>query len=187
MKKVFLLALTLLASVIPVHAQDTKSQYFRRFEIGWNVLSYMHQGGDDFIGTNLSFAVHKSDRLGFVAEYAIHEEAILFSSSEIRTYRFGPRFYMKPKSRLKPFAEILVGGSHAQKSTTSGFFGFGTTTVATPAENGFALLAGGGLDMRIKPWIAWRVVEADYSFLRLAGNSSNGIRVDTGILFRFGH
>jgi len=186
MRSLFVLVVISLASVVPVHAQGARSENFRRFDIGWNVLSYARQSGEDLFGGNFSFVVRKSERLGFVADLAVHE-TIPFDTFTITTYRFGPRFYAPEKARMTAFGEILAGGTHARSSSTIFFFGGGSTTTTSPASNGFALAAGGGLDLRIKPWFAWRIVEADYSMLRLAGDTSNGVRVDTGIVFRFGH
>ena len=72
MIKRYLLVCLLLVSVVPVHAQDLKSPYYRRFEIGWDVFSYLHQVDENLFGANLSFAVRKSDRLAFVAEGSYH-------------------------------------------------------------------------------------------------------------------
>jgi hypothetical protein len=131
------------------------------------------------VGANFSFAVRKSDRLAFVAEYAAHSG--VFAEDIISSYHFGPRYYAKPRGRLQPFIEILAGGTHLNQSPS------GSSPQDSTDRNGFSLLAGGGLDLRIKPWFAWRIVQTDYSFFHIAGDSSNGLRVDTGILFRFAH
>ena len=183
MKIRFPLTLLLFLVSLPGYAQQ--SENFRRFDIGWNVLSYARQFGDDWAGGNLSFAVRKSERLGFVADVAVHTTGF-FSSTDTVTYRFGPRVYARERARLTPFAEVLAGGTHATTSRTSLFPGGGGVTVTSPSANGFAMAAGGGVDMRIKPWFAWRMIEADYTLLRLAGRTSNGVRLDTGIVFRFG-
>src|SRR4030095_1642921 len=104
----------LMDSVTPANAQDGKSPYFRRFEIGWDVLSYWREGNNDLVGANFSFAVRKSDRLAFVAEYAAHSR--VFAEDIISSYHFGPRYYAKPRGRLQPFIEILAGGTHLNQS-----------------------------------------------------------------------
>ena len=186
MKNLFLLGLISLVCVLPIHAQSTNSEHFRRFDIGWNLISYARQSDADLFGGNLSFVVRKSERLGFVADLALHQTIPLLFT-RITTYRFGPRFYAPEKGRMTAFGEILAGGARASTSSTISFLGGGTSTTTSPANNGFALAAGGGLDLRIKPWFAWRIIQADYSLLRIAGDTSNGVRVDTGIVFRFGH
>jgi hypothetical protein len=41
MRRRYLLVSLLLVSVVPVYAQDLKSPYYRRFEIGWDVFTYL--------------------------------------------------------------------------------------------------------------------------------------------------
>jgi hypothetical protein len=194
MKRVSQWLLLLLASVPPLQAQVPGSDAFRRFEIGWNVISYSRQGSTNLYGGDLSFAVHLSERVGIAADLAVHVTPDNPQFSTVN-YRFGPRFYARPIGRFTPFGEILAGGSHGSVSvtTTTSFTGVvlclgcgPITTSATLYANGFALAAGGGLDMRIKPWFAWRAVQSDYSLVRALGETSHGIRMGTGIVFRFG-
>src|SRR6266516_2404264 len=132
---------------------------------------------------SLSFAVHASMRFGFVSEVDVHD-TIGSPKVEIVTYRFGPRLYVSTKGRMTPFAEILAGGTRVTTSFTETFSGGRTTT--SFSSNGFAFAAGGGLDVGIKPWFAWRAIQSDYSLLRIDGATSNGVRLATGIVFRFG-
>jgi hypothetical protein len=171
------------AVIMPAHAQAPGPDAFRRFEIGWNVVSYSRQESSNLYGGNLSFAVRASTRFGVVSEVGVHD-TISSSKVEIVTYRFGPRLYGPTKGRMTPFAEILAGGSRATTSFTAIFSGGQTTT--SFSSNGFAFAAGGGLDVRIKPWFAWRAIQSDYSLLRIEGETSNGVLLATGIVFRFG-
>jgi hypothetical protein len=41
------------------------------------------------------------------------------------------------------------------------------------------------MDVRIKPWLNWRT-QVDYNYLRFVGVDFNGVRVGTGLAFRFG-
>jgi hypothetical protein len=180
-KRCFLLMPILLASVLPVHAQDSNSPYFRRFEIGWDVFSYLHQGDLNLFGGNYSFALRTSERLAFVGEGSFHANDT-YSTHELYSYHFGPRFFAKPRGRVQPFIEVLAGGGHMYRSGSTSSSG-----PPLPDGKGFTLLAGGGFDMRVKPWFAWRTVQADYSFFHVGDDSSSGVRINTGILFRFGH
>ena len=183
MKRIVLLILFSSAVVMPAHAQAPRPNAFRRFEIGWNVVSYSRQESSNLYGGNLSFAVHASMRFGFVSEVDVHD-TIGSPKVEIVTYRFGPRLYVSTKGRMTPFAEILAGGTRVTTSFTEIFSGGRTTT--SFSSNGFAFAAGGGLDVGIKPWFAWRAIQSDYSLLRIEGATSNGVRLATGIVFRFG-
>ena len=43
---------------------------------------------------------------------------------------------------------------------------------------------GAGVDVRVKPRIAVRVIQTDYLLSRLAGNTQNNLRLSTGLVFR---
>ena len=97
------------------------------------------------------------------------------------TYTFGTRF--SPRSGhgpLHPFGQFLLGGATLSASLSGQHAG----------ENGFAILAGGGLDARVQTHIAIRCVEVDYlmtRFDRTVGTPGfqNDVRVSTGLVFRF--
>jgi hypothetical protein len=156
---------------------------YRRFDISWLTLSYNRQGSENLYGGGLSFATRVNERIGVVADLAVHETAG-DPTLTITAYRFGPRFYGPKSGRLSTFGEVLAGGAHLRNESTlmigdlSGTFGL--------SANGFALAAGGGVDMDLKDWLAWRVVQVDYSMMRVEGNTSNGVRIGTGLVFRFG-
>jgi len=52
--------------------------------------------------------------------------------------------------------------------------------------NGFALLAGGGVDFNISPRLAFRAAQADWMLVHgSGGTSSKNVRISTGIVFKF--
>ena len=82
------------------------------------------------------------------------------------------------------FAQVLVGGVHETDTISFGLFG--TTVTSSTTLNGFSIAGGGGLDVGIWPWFAIRAVEVEYSFNHVATEKLNGVRVGTGVVFRFG-
>jgi hypothetical protein len=71
----------------------------------------------------------------------------------------------------------LLGGDHA----SVGASGFGSAT-----GNGFALLAGGGVDFNFSEHLAFRAAQADWMLLHSSGStSSKNARISTGIVFKF--
>lgn len=183
MKKVFLTALIALASVIPAHAQTADPETPYRFELGFNPISYLHQGDKDLWGGGLSITMRRSDRVSYLADISIHQTRGLnpFTTS---TYRFGLRYYAPARGKLTPFAEILAGGANLSAVTQA--VG-NTTTTLTPSHNGISFAGGGGVDYFIKPWLSLRVAQVDYSLIRAGGDTSNGVRIHTGAAFHFGH
>jgi hypothetical protein len=120
-----------------------------------------------------------------VAEVGVHERINFFGPSyELTTYRFGPRFTRRSGKRLMMFAEALAGGARTSAKQTLFFVAPSTTTTTTTTSNGFAFGTGGGLDIGIRNWIAFRAVQAEYSFVHVNGGSDNGLRVGIGFTFR---
>jgi hypothetical protein len=119
----------------------------------------------------------------------------------------GPRFKYHAGSRFQPFVQMLFGGANASASTqavlpagAANFFPAASSTSLNPpvslrlttSRTGFAMMAGGGLDIRISRSIDFRPIEADYFLVRFPGsltlnpqNVSN-FRYSAGLNFTFG-
>jgi len=100
------------------------------------------------------------------------------------TYTVGVR-YTPPihKTSLRPFADMLVGLSHATGSLVQG-----TNTAVTNAGASFAFTAGGGLDLRLSRHLSLRLAQIDYlrtSFNNGASNRQNILRMSAGGVFHF--
>jgi len=97
------------------------------------------------------------------------------------TYMAGPRYSIRMKYGLKPFAQFLAGGVHGFDST------FPHPTGASSSANSFAFTTGGGLDYALSRHILVRVVQVDYLKTYLPNNANgeqNSLRVGAGIVFR---
>ncbi|MGC9293245.1 MAG: OmpA family protein, partial [Acidobacteriaceae bacterium] len=93
----------------------------------------------------------------------------------------GPRFTYPVHRRYAPFVQALVGAAHGFDSY------FPVSSGATGAANGFAMLAGGGLDIRTKSWLAIRPIQADYFLTQLPNGSNdrqNNLRISAGLVLR---
>ena len=105
------------------------------------------------------------------------------------SYLFGPRLSFRNHRRITPFAQALFGGAHAGEVKLSNC---ASNCTLLPAENTFALTAGGGLDIRIHRHFAIRLIQAEYLMTRFKDystgdtSSQNDMRLSSGILFRFG-
>jgi outer membrane protein OmpA-like peptidoglycan-associated protein len=141
-------------------------------------------------GGGASFTYNASRWLGLTAELAGYDfNRNLFpltgSNSSVNgtmvSYLFGPRLNWRKFDYFVPFAHFLVGGSHG---------GFEMT--GTGNQNSFALAAGGGVDMVLTKYLAWRVAQLDYLMTNFSGPAVGGnarqddFRAGTGVVFRFG-
>lgn len=92
----------------------------------------------------------------------------------------GPRLNLR-RDYFVPFAEFLLGASHV-----------GVPFTGTESQTSFSLLAGGGVDIVLNRYVAWRFAEIDYFQTNFSGSSVGGnarqdnFRIGTGIVLRFG-
>jgi hypothetical protein len=99
------------------------------------------------------------------------------------SFTVGPRFsHGFSGGKFTPFVQGLVGAAH-------GFDGLfpSANGSASGAASSLAVLAGGGLDLKMNRHIAIRAVQADYLRTQLpnaAGNQQNLLRLSAGIVLR---
>jgi opacity protein-like surface antigen len=154
-------------------------------------------------GGSTSIAFNFNRYLGLVGDFAGFADSqlrvngaaspgkVVDSSGSAYTYLFGPRLSFRKHGRFTPFAQVLFGGVHASPVTiSSDCSGAGCTPL--PAENKFAMTAGGGLDIRVHRHIAIRVIQAEYLMTNFDDPSTgqnatqNDVRLSAGIVFRLG-
>jgi len=94
-----------------------------------------------------------------------------FRGNSVRryTYLFGPRLSISV-GRLTPFAHFLIGAGHLNARGVS--------------DTTFATAAGGGLDYRLIPGLAWRL-QLDDVHTNFFSTGENRIRFSTGLTLRF--
>ena len=85
-------------------------------------------------------------------------------------YLFGPRVSVSV-GKFRPFAELLIGASHADAHLIG-------------SDTSFATAVGGGVDYKLIKLLAWRF-QADYIHSDLFDNPQNNVRLSTGIALHF--
>jgi len=151
-------------------------------------------------------AVHASSVFGILNSVTPNRPGI---DHTLVDFMLGPRVTFRRHSRWMPFAQALFGGARGTSSTSITLLQGGIIwpppgVILPPgtlqpvgatlqAERiGFAMLAGGGLDIRVNKHIALRPIGADYYLTRLpdfvSGNDTNKnhFRYSAGINFLFG-
>ncbi len=135
-----------------------------------------------------SIAFNASSWFGVVAEVGgYHSGNVKGTGADLTviTYLFGPQFSYRKSERFTPFAHALVGGGHAGGTLYTGTGG----APGLGPNSAFAMVSGGGLDVKVSPHVAVRLIEADYMythFLNSINDHQNHLRVSAGIVFRFG-
>jgi hypothetical protein len=116
----------------------------------------------------------------------------------------GPRYKFHQHSRYQPFVEALFGGAYATASTQIfsvptvsplglvDLSGAAISTRLVASRSSFALMSGGGLDIKVSKHMQVRPVAFDYYLTRpaslITGDNSNrnNWRYSAGVLFTFG-
>jgi len=138
-------------------------------------------------GATGSFAYNATRWLGLTAELGGYNFSRSVSPSSVNgswlTYLFGPRLNLRRFDHFVPFAEFLVGASHAGVEVTGDAGGDKST---------FALAAGGGVDVVLFKNLAWRFAQIDYLMTNFSGaflganSRQNNLRLGTGLVYRWG-
>ena len=109
------------------------------------------------------------------------------STGDMFTYMFGPVVYFS-HSKVRPFGEILFGGSntniYTKLSTSIGTIG------AIPTQHPYTMAVGGGLTFRLSHHFSIMPVEVDYVLTRYSNpltnvNNQNNFRYAGGLIFGF--
>lgn len=97
------------------------------------------------------------------------------------TYLAGPRLTFR-RSRIAPYIQVLFGGASV----------LGSSLINNRAPAGFAMTAGGGLDVKVNRHVSLKAFEVDYfstilDQFRLEGDRWQlAVRASAGIIFTFG-
>jgi hypothetical protein len=141
-----------------------------------------------FNGWNAAAAANLSKYFGVEGDFggAYNYLTISRVSLKIYTYSGGPVVYMN-KGRIKPFVHALVGGIHLTTSQSG---------APSLSQNGYTVMAGGGVDAKVNRVIAIRLAQADWLYYNFSNTTlqgaeilgfshSNNVRISTGVVLRF--
>ena len=183
-QSVLSLTLIMLASVLPVKAQDEVAKLeeyggysYIRFNINQKVNGVTSHDCYNASGGGGQLEYNPKPWLGIVGDlsgYVVTEGSAVAGTF---SYLFGPRFNFRHR-RLTPYAQTLFGGIAA----TSDILGPGPV-------NHFAMTVGGGVDYTVSKGVAIRLLQAEYYMTRFPDGLSNrqdNLRLAIGIVFRFG-
>jgi hypothetical protein len=112
---------------------------------------------------------------GFTADFSGAYKRVGVVGINAHTFTFGPVVSARGE-RVTPFAHALFGGFRA--STSAAGFSAGL--------NGFAMMIGGGVDVRATRRLAVRVAQLDWILWNSAEfTERKNARVSVGLVFRF--
>jgi hypothetical protein len=116
--------------------------------------------------------------IGAVADFGGNYGKLDGANFNVNTYLFGPEFALPGK--ISPFAHVLIGAAHErQNPITSGpFFSLGSDT-------SFATAFGGGIDVKLVPFVAVRLIQVDYLRTQWHGATQGEPRISAGLVLHF--
>ncbi len=175
MSKIVLVVVVLGLLLLPAAAQEyPKAEVFG----GYQFTRISVEGASaNFNGWNASVTGNVNKWLGLTGDFSGSYKSVTGASGHIYSYAFGPTISLSHEGTVNPFVHALFGGVTAG-GTVEGF-GSGNS-------NGLTIMAGGGVDAKLSPRLAFRVAQFDWVYYRIEGTSeSKNIRLSTGIVLRF--
>jgi outer membrane protein with beta-barrel domain len=175
MRKFIVLALLLGMSSLATFAQEMQTEA-PKAEIFGGYQYTRFDGGLNANGWNSSVTGNLNRWFGVAADFSGAYKSQSGVSFHNYTYTFGPVVSYRHNESFTPFAHFLAGGFHASASS-SGVSG---------SDGGFAMMFGGGVDVKVSQRIALRAIQFDWLSLHSNGVSdNNNMRISTGILLRY--
>lgn len=173
-KYVFLVALCSSVLIVPTLAQEHAYPKVDVFG-GYQFTRIGGSGGVNADGWNTSVTGNVSRWFGMTADFSGAYKSFGGANAKTYTYTFGPTVSARG-ARVTPFAHLLIGGFHA----SAGFEGL------SGSINGFAMLVGGGVDVKVTPHVAVRVIQPDWILWQSHGiTEKQNARISSGVVFRF--
>lgn len=184
--------LTILLLAAPSFAQQTPNwEFFAGYTLQrTNVRDYykstptiysVRNRYENLDGWQFSITENMNGRFGGTLELAGHYKTVPLlgtnSTQHMHSILYGPRVSF-PKSIFIPYAQTLFGVARADVRVKP----VGPHLFATS----FAVAAGGGLDIRLTPQAAVRVLQAEYLHANALGRNQNHYRASAGIVFHVG-
>ena len=143
--------------------------------------------GVNLNGGSASVAYNLNSYLGVVGDFGGYHGGADFGNGDLYTYLFGPKVSMHT-GKFTPYAQALFGGAHVtgqQEEECTGVVRNVTGCGGNLSENSFSMAIGGGADYNLTPHLGVRLVQAEYFMTDFYSRRENGVRISTGITFRF--
>jgi hypothetical protein len=99
------------------------------------------------------------------------------ANTHLQTYLVGPQ--LRLPGLISPFVHAMIGVAHESIGTAANSLTFG------PTQNALATALGGGLDLKILPFVSVRPLQIDYLLTHFNSATQNQFRVSAGIVVHF--
>ena len=177
--------LLIICGLMLLASSAAKAQENRGFEVSGNYqyVRFSPGGGSDSLnchGGSGSAGAYLTPLIGVVGEFGACKITGLPSGTSAHgmNYLVGPRLFLPTsRGRVFPFVQALFGGERF----SAGVSGFGSSSDST-----FAWTAGGGADVTLTRHLSLRAIQVEYFYTHVGGESQNSVRLQSGLVYRFG-
>jgi hypothetical protein len=116
--------------------------------------------------------------LALAADFSDTSGSFQGANTRLKTYLVGPQ--LRFPGPISPFVHFLAGAAHES-------IGAGASALITtgPTQTAFATTLGGGLDLKVLPFISLRPIQVDYLLTHFNSKTQNQPRISAGIVLRF--
>jgi hypothetical protein len=166
--------LFLLFSLLSLFSVSAAAQDFPKAEL-FGGYQFTRQNSTNLNGWDANFTGNYNRWFGLTGDFSGAYSSRAGADFKSYTFAFGPTVAAR-SDKFTPFAHFLLGGVH--QVAEAGGSTLGTST-------GFAVIAGGGVDAKIRPHLAVRLAQFDWMSFHVSGGSSNVFRYSGGIVVRF--
>jgi hypothetical protein len=170
----FLILLPLL--IFPVSALAQQTPQVEIFGGYSNMAANFNASSFDLNGVNFSAQENLNSWFGGVLDFSTHFGKDNGLKTNTQTISYGPVFSYRKSKTIVPFAHAMVG---VERGGTN-YLG-----ISQPEER-IAVLAGGGVDLKVLPGIALRLVQVDYVYTGFSNNRQDNMRISAGVVFNLG-
>src|SRR3984893_1348172 len=167
-----------------VSAVCANAQEGRGFEVAGNYQYVRFNPGNGASGINCqggsgSFGAYLPPRVGVIGEFGACKVTGLPSGVTLHSWHYlcRQRVYFPTHGRVFPFVQALFGGEQLSA---------GATGLGSASSNAFAMAAGGGADVTLTRHVSLRAIQVDYLYTHFGGAGQNNLRIQSGLVWRFG-
>ena len=159
------------------------AQDFPRGEL-FGGYSYNRSDGANFNGWGASITENVNPTFGIKGDFSGHYMTKSSNGYKVEnwlhTVALGPQISMRASDSFSGFFHGLVGATNRRLKTTP------ASAPESDSHTVFALIFGGGVDMKVSKSVAFRVLQVDYMLNRSQGETLNNFRFSAGFVYRFG-
>ncbi len=148
---------------------------------------YLHLGGSDgvsgqgFNGWDAAVTGYFNKFVGVTGDFSGSYATVQGVDVHVYSYSGGPVVAFR-EGPVNPFVHFLVGGDSLGASESG----------VSVSKNGFTMMFGGGVDVKVAHAISFRVADVDWVYYHVGGvdggpssSQSNNVRITSGIVLRF--